>query len=114
MKNYGSMPDINGYATGGYVDRGEIFRANESGNIEAMGTVGGKTAVMNNQTLASAFGAEIYPALYNAIVDGFSGTQNGGGDVVIQIDGREIARATKNGTRLTGGTFSTANNGGVL
>ena len=105
--------DIPAFANGGYID-GEIFRANEGGNIEAMGKVGGKTAVVNNQQIAAALGMEIYPAMFNAIKDGMANVKGSNGDIIVQIDSREIARATQKGSRLTSANFSTVTGGSVL
>ena len=43
---------LNGYATGGFPKTGELFYARESG-AELVGTLGGKTAVANNDQIAA-------------------------------------------------------------
>lgn len=43
-----------GYASGGYPDRGDYFFANENGRAEYVGSIGGKTAVANQDQLVQA------------------------------------------------------------
>lgn len=59
---------IKGYASGGFPDYGDIFIANERGP-EMVGTIGGRTAVVNN--------SQIETAIENAIARGFAKAGNG-------------------------------------
>ena len=47
-----NMKGVSGYATGGFPKTGELFYARESG-AELVGTLGGKTAVANNDQIAA-------------------------------------------------------------
>ena len=110
MKQYGNLP---AYASGGYPELGELFVANEFG-IEAMGKVGGRTAVVNNQQIALALGNEIYPAMYNAIVDGLRSSGGLNGNTIVKIGNDVVAKATKDGNRYAGNNFSTLSGGNVI
>ena len=86
------------YSTGGFPEDG-WFRANHG---ELMGTFdNGKSVVANNQQItegfargiASVLGPAIYQATKQALAE--SGI-NESGDTIIQLDGREIGRATIN------------------
>ena len=59
---------IKGYASGGFPDYGDIFIANERGP-EMVGTIGGRTAIVNN--------SQIETAIENAIARGFAKAGNG-------------------------------------
>lgn len=50
--NKNSASGVSGYATGGFPKTGELFYARESG-AELVGTLGGKTAVANNDQIAA-------------------------------------------------------------
>lgn len=81
---------VKAYASGGYPDSGELFIANETG-AEMVGTLGGRTAVVNN--------SQIEDALYKAVAQGVSdGLANKGGDaneqpicVSVELDGEVVA-----------------------
>ena len=45
---------LNAYASGGFPDRGDYFFANENGRAEYVGSIGGKTAVANQDQLVQA------------------------------------------------------------
>ncbi|MGN0595780.1 MAG: hypothetical protein ACI4J1_00420 [Ruminiclostridium sp.] len=63
-----NIPKIGAYASGGFPDYGDIFIANERGP-EMVGTIGGRTAVVNN--------SQIETAIENAIARGFAKAGNG-------------------------------------
>ena len=90
---------IPAYASGGYPDRGSLFIANEV-EPELVGTLGGRTAVVNN--------SQIEEALYRAVAQGMSdgmASNGGSGDgeihVYVELDGDIIAEtvARKNEIR---------------
>lgn len=87
----GSGSSITGYASGGFPDKGQLFVASEAG-AEMVGTLDGRTAVANNQDIAAGIAQAVSSVL--------GGLQLGGnrqsGDVVINLDGREIGRAAIN------------------
>ena len=86
------------YSTGGFPEDG-WFRANHG---ELMGTFdNGKSVVANNQQITEGFARGIAsvlgPAIYQATKQALSESGiNESGDTIIQLDGREIGRATIN------------------
>ena len=89
----GSIP-MRYYANGGFPDSAEIFIAKENGYPEMVGKIGKRTAVANNDQITEAIAQAVYPAVYRAMTDS-ANNGKGNGDVVVSIDGREIARAVK-------------------
>lgn len=77
------------YASGGFPDYGDIFIANEKGP-ELVGTIGGRSAVVNNNQITSA----IYAAVKSAM-DASNNTSQPGGDihVTVEIDGDAVGEA---------------------
>lgn len=87
---------IGGYAAGGFPETGELFLARENGITEMVGSMGKRAAVANNNQIVDGIADGVYPAVYHAVMDAFS--SNGSrksGDVVVQIDGREVFRSTR-------------------
>ena len=80
---------ITGRASGGYVPNGELFVAQERGP-EMIGTIGGRTAVANNDQIVEAIKAGVY----EAVVSGMSGSGGNNQPIIITMDGKEIARTT--------------------
>ena len=86
-------------ALGGYLDTGDIFIANERG-AEMIGSIGGNTAVANNNQITEAIAQATYTAMTKALAE------NGGSvNIVVEGDGdkmfnvfqkkqREFARTT--------------------
>ena len=91
-----SLPNISvaWYANGGFPDVGQLFFARENGP-ELVGTMGGKSAVANNDQIIEG----IYRAAYQAFTDAF--TQTGGNrgnshETVLNVNGKEFMRAIYN------------------
>lgn len=72
------------FASGGFPSEGQLFVANEAGP-ELVGTMGGRTAVANNDQIVEG----IRQGVYDAVV---AANNNGGGDVQVRVylDSREI------------------------
>ena len=83
-------------ASGGFVSTGQAFIAREAG-AELLGTIGNRTAVVNNDQIVESVSAGVYEAVVAAM-----GGSQGSGDIVVQIDGREILRASQNAQRSRG------------
>ena len=79
------------YASGGYPDEGELFWARESG-AELVGSVGGRTAVMNNDQIVAA----VSTGVANAVASVMGSGRNSNGEVVINVNGKEFVRAIYN------------------
>ena len=62
-KGYESVPT---FASGGFPTPGQLFVANEPGNPEMIGSIGGRTAVANNEQITEAIAAAVYNALVSA------------------------------------------------
>lgn len=82
---------IDEYANGGFPENGQLFIANENGaGSEMIGTVGGKTAVVNNEDIVAAVSMGVAEAVSNVLA---SNGGRGKGDVVLNVNGREFMRA---------------------
>ena len=49
-------------ASGGFVDNGQLFLANENGNPELIGSIGGNTAVANTEQIIEGIKGGVYQA----------------------------------------------------
>lgn len=78
------------FASGGFPDAGQLFLARESGP-EMVGSIGGRTAVANNDQIVSAIEAGVFRAVSAAMVG--SGKSGGGNSAAFYMDGREFMRA---------------------
>ena len=79
-----------GYASGGFPSEGELFVAREAGP-ELVGSIGGRTAVANNDQIVQGIRAGVYEAVVSAM-----SLTGGGSDTPINIymDGKQIAKST--------------------
>lgn len=76
---------LQGFASGGFPQDGQLFLANEGTAPEMVGTMGGRTAVATNADIVEG----IRNGVYDAVV---AANGNGGGDVSVKVylDSREI------------------------
>lgn len=92
---------LRGYASGGFPDYGSLFIANEGGP-ELVGTLGGRTAVVNN--------AQIEAALYNAVFSAFTdaGRTSSGGDIhiTLEADGEMLAEVVARRNEINSKRFN--------
>ena len=91
-KKAAKIEGIKGYDTGGYPASGEVFIARENGIPEMVGSIGGRTAVANNDQIVQA----VSLGVYNAVVDAMGKTSGGSQPITVQIDGREVFTAVRN------------------
>ena len=82
---------LKGYAMGGYPASGEMFIARENGIPEMVGSIGGRTAVANNDQIVEA----ISIGVYNAYMDAMSRSGGNKQPTIVQINGREVFRAVQ-------------------
>lgn len=82
---------LKGYATGGFPISGEMFIARENGLPEMVGSIGGRTAVANNDQIVEA----ISIGVYNAYMDAMSRSGGNKQPTIVQINGREVFRAVQ-------------------
>lgn len=79
---------MSGYATGGFPETGQVFMARENGIPEMVGTIGGQTAVANNDQIVQAVSAGVENAVYRAMSAANSGNSGEDGtSVAIYLDG---------------------------
>lgn len=79
------------FANGGYPASGEMFIARENGIPEMVGSIGGRTAVANNDQIVEA----ISIGVYNAYMDAMSRSGGNKQPTIVQINGREVFRAVQ-------------------
>lgn len=79
-----NLPSISWYANGGFPDAGQLFFANEKGP-EMVGTMGGRTAVANNDQIVEG----IRQGVFEAVSAAMNGNQRDM-DVRVFLDSREI------------------------
>lgn len=94
-----TAPKIPTFADGGFPTEGQMFIANEAGP-EMVGTMNGRSAVASND--------QIVAGIKQAVIEGFMevimATRNSesdadNGDIVLQVDSMELARAVKVGNK---------------
>ena len=89
---------LQGFASGGYPDTGELFMARENGIPEMVGTIGGQTAVATNADIVAAVSTGVAEAV--ASVMGNSGSQPV--SVKVYLDSREIKAGQQRLARAMG------------
>lgn len=95
-------PTISLFASGGFPSVGELFVANEAGP-EMVGRMGSRSAVANTYQITEGISNAVYPAVFNAMMRAFSMSSSGNGgnvEFVLNIEGREVARAVNNYNKL--------------
>lgn len=81
---------VDWYANGGFPNQGDLFIANERG-AEMVGSIGGKTAVANNDQIVEAVSKGVYRAVTEAM-NGGSGNTN----INLVVDGKVLGRTVVN------------------
>lgn len=96
----GQWHPITAYAAGGIPTSGQMFIAREAGP-ELVGTIGGDTAVMNNDQIVGSVSDGVYRAVMAAMSQ-----SGGGGSFNLYLDGKQITDAVvqrvNNETMATG------------
>ena len=85
------IPEITSFATGGFPKEDGLFMANHNELVGQFSN--GQTAVANNEQITTG----IYQAVRDAMTDA-----NGGQEIVINLDGNEIARVVSHRQKNTG------------
>ena len=80
----GGLFGVEKKASGGFVDEGQLFIANEAG-AEMVGSIGGRTAVANNDQIIEGIRQGVFEAVMAANNNG-----NNNVDVRVYLDSREI------------------------
>lgn len=89
------------YANGGFPRSGEAFIARENGIPEMVGTIGGRTAVANNDQIVAA----VSQGVYSAVVAAMQGMQSGDQSISIYLDGKQITAAVEKRQKERGATL---------
>lgn len=87
------------FASGGFVTSGDLFMAREAGP-ELVGSIGGRTAVANNDQIVEAVSDGVYRAMA-PLVSGM-----GKSDTRVYLDGREITAGQNRRNRMYGAALS--------
>lgn len=90
---------VGAYASGGFVSSGDLFMAREAGP-EFVGSIGGRTAVANNDQIVEAVSDGVYRAMA-PLVSGI-----GKSDTRVYLDGREITAGQNRRNRMYGAALS--------
>lgn len=94
---------VNWYAQGGFPTPGELFVAREAG-AEMVGSIGGRTAVANNDQIVEA----VSTGVYNAVLSAMSQNNNSGTPAFnIYLNGKQIEVAVKKAERERGAKIAT-------
>ena len=88
MKNLFSQVSVQAYSVGGFPEDG-LFMANHNELVGKFSN--GKTAVANNQQIVDG----IKQGVYEAVVSAMGTTKSDSGDVVVNMDGREVFRVVR-------------------
>lgn len=88
---------LEGFASGGFPQSGQIFLAREAGP-EMVGTIGGRSAVANNDQIIAGIKQGVYEAVTSAM-----GGNSGATEVRVFLDSREIKSGQKRLSRALGG-----------
>jgi hypothetical protein len=89
------------YAQGGFPSMGEMFIAREAGP-ELVGSIGGRTAVANNDQIVAAVAQGVYSAVRAAMSEGDNGN---GQNVNVYLDGKQIYASVKKTEAQRGATL---------
>lgn len=87
----GRWHDIKRYAAGGVPDMGQMFVAREAGP-ELVGTLGGHTAVMNNDQIVASVSDGVAKAVSAVLGSGRNSNQ----PIQVYLDGRLVFESTRN------------------
>ena len=93
----GKFDNAKKYAAGGFPDSGNLFWSGERGP-ELVGTIGGHTAVANNDQIVEAVSDGVYRAVSSAMGDG----NNRPLSVRVYLDSKEIKTGQRNYSRAMG------------
>ena len=95
--NYGGSHSSGNFAQGGFPDEGQMFIAREAGP-ELVGTIGGRTAVANNDQIVEGIRQGVFEAVSAAMASGGNGNVN----VKVFLDSREIKTGQQRLNRAMG------------
>ena len=97
----GRWHDVTAFATGGLPMSGEMFIAREAGP-ELVGSIGGNTAVVNNDQIVASVSAGVAQAVASVLGGGSTN------EITIKVDSETLYRAVRKGERKASGRYGTA------
>ena len=104
--SFGASNNLVALAGGGYVPDGQMFIAREAG-AELVGSIGGRTAVANNDQIVEAVSEGVYQAVSSAMASAGHNEQ----PVVVYLDGKQIYASVQSTKKDRGATIGT---GGLI
>lgn len=98
----GQWHDVTAFASGGMPgNSGQVFLAREAGP-ELVGTIGGNTAVLNNDQIVASVSAGVAQAVASVLGGGNTN------EITINVDSETLYRAVRKGERMASGRYGTA------
>ena len=81
---------VKGFYDGGFPNKGELFWANENGRAEMVGSIGGRTAVANNDQITTAIQNAVYSAIMHAMSNNANSQQPIEITSILELDGDTV------------------------
>lgn len=97
---YSTIKETNKFEKGGIPAQGSLFFAGEGKGAELLGNVGGRTNVINENQL----GQVLYNSYKRANAENRNNIENGKSQVVLNVNGRELAKTIFNDINYVGKT----------
>ena len=83
------------FADGGFAETGQLFVAREAGP-ELVATMGGRTAIANNDQIVTGIAEGIYPAVYNAVSQAMANSRSDTNvNVTLEGDAKKIFKSVQ-------------------
>ena len=96
----GNVYATKNYASGGYPNKG-MFVMNEGSSTEMLGSINGRTAVVNNNEIASALAQALAPML-GSVVTAVENVASNDRPIILNVDSRQVARTNTIGNQKLG------------
>lgn len=109
LRDRGYSSSMQGYASGGFPETGQLFVAREAG-AEMVGSIGGHTAVANNDQIVQGIESGVYQAVAQALSPILAQIERNtretaNKDMTVRIGDRDIAKANNRGQKMLGATI---------
>ena len=105
--NNGRWQPVTAAASGGTFDSAQMFIAREAGP-ELVGTIGNKTAVVNNDQIVASVAAGVFEAVVSANQQSQGSSDPLVNDITIMIDSERAYRVVQKGKKLSERRYGTA------
>lgn len=109
LRDRGYSSSMQGYASGGFPETGQLFLAREAG-AEMVGSIGNQTAVANNDQIVQGIESGVRSAVAEVLAPYLSQIERNtretaNKDMTVRIGDRDIAKANNRGQKLIGATI---------